>query len=549
MKRASSWHGWRQAARCSGSRDREWPPTRPTANLKTCFCPSSFAQAEERSAERCRGESRESCGSSTRERPFFGLSIPDDILVNAQVLAQPEPELANKVLASLQDGTPLVTRKRIGSGNIDLFHVTANAEWSNLPISGLFIDMLDRLAISTGGGSENDVEHVAKLEWIPERLLDGRGLLRTAGISKPVSGLELVKENAGELAPPGIYRNERKRIARNVFDRSKSLDPARWPSGIDVVSLSRTEETRLMGHLLALALALLAVDALASLWLSGRIRRFPFQVSTAATVAALAAALVPPAAFCDDSKAFRATAETVLAYVLTGDEKIDAISRAGLLGLSVKLSERTAVEPDEPEAVDLEADELAFYPLLYWPISEFQNSLSKNAYSKINTYLRNGGMILFDTRDAHIGGLESNLLRSRKMTEFAAALDIPRLEPLPDNHVLSRSFYLLNDFPGRHSGGKVWVEATTKKDSAADFIQGAVNDGVSPVVVGGNDWASAWAIAAGGGELFPIGRGSGGERQREAAFRFGINLVMYALSGNYKSDQIHVARLLKRQGS
>ena len=494
------------------------------------------------------GESRK-LKEFDEESPFFGLSIPDDIFVKAQALAQPEADLAKKVLASLQDGTPLVTRKRIGSGKIDLFHITANAEWSNLPISGLFIDMLDRLAVSTGGGSESRSEHVAKLDWIPERLLDGNGQLRlAAGFAAPVSGALLIKEETGPQAPPGIYRNEGRAIARNVLNQSKSLARANWPSGIELAPLSKSGEIRLSGHLLAFALLLLAFDALASLWLGGRIRRFSASASTAVAAAALAAISLPTDVSGDDAKAIRATAETVIAYFLTGEAKIDAVSRAGLQGLSEKLAERTAVEPAEPAAVDPEVDELAFYPLIYWPITEPRNKLSEFAYAKVNSYLRNGGMILFDTRDAHLGGFESRLPSSGKMMELASELDVPRLEPIPGNHVLSRSFYLLNDFPGRHAGGEVWVEATAAINPSADFLQGAVNDGVSPVIVGGNDWAAAWAIDSGGGELFPIGRGSGGEWQREAAFRFGINLVMYALSGNYKSDQVHVARLLKRQG-
>ena len=75
-----------------------------------------------------------------------------------------------------------------------------------------------------------------------------------------------------------------------------------------------------------------------------------------------------------------------------------------------------------------------------------------------------------------------------------------------------------------------------------------LNDGVTPVVVGGNDWAAAWAMDNSGNPLFAVGRGYGGERQRELSYRFGINLVMHVLTGNYKSDQVHVPALLDRLG-
>lgn len=83
------------------------------------------------------------------DSPFVGLPLPDDVDVTSQVVAQPDPTLTERVIASLSDGTPLVTRKAHGAGQIVLFHVTANAEWSTLPLSGLFVQMLERLSISS----------------------------------------------------------------------------------------------------------------------------------------------------------------------------------------------------------------------------------------------------------------------------------------------------------------------------------------------------------------------------------------------------------------
>jgi hypothetical protein len=158
-------------------------------------------------------------------------------------------------------------------------------------------------------------------------------------------------------------------------------------------------------------------------------------------------------------------------------------------------------------------------------------------------------MILFDTRDANIASFGAASPNGRKLQELATPLDIPSLEPLPSDHVITRTFYLLQDFPGRHAGRDVWVEAA---DPNAEQIDGMpfrnLNDGVTPVVIGGNDWAAAWAVNSGGGPMLPVGRGYSGERQREIAFRFGVNLVMHVLTGNYKSDQVHVPALLDRLG-
>ena len=172
-----------------------------------------------------------------------------------------------------------------------------------------------------------------------------------------------------------------------------------------------------------------------------------------------------------------------------------------------------------------------------------------DAYAKLNAYLRSGGLILFDTRDADISGYGGASANGRKLQDLAAPLDIPPLEPLPSDHVLTRTFYLLQDFPGRYTGRDIWVEASPPD---AEQVEGMpfrnLNDGVTPVVIGGNDWAAAWAVAPNGAPMVPVGRGFGGERQRELAYRFGVNLVMHVLTGNYKSDQVHVPALLDRLG-
>jgi len=182
-------------------------------------------------------------------------------------------------------------------------------------------------------------------------------------------------------------------------------------------------------------------------------------------------------------------------------------------------------------------------------MNSFSDKKSVEAYAKLNRYLRGGGMILFDTRDGDIAGYGGQTPEGRMLQKLALGLDIPPLEPIPQDHVLTRSFYLLQDFPGRHKGRAVWVEAAPVD---AELIEGMpfrnLNDGVTPVVIGGNDWAAAWAVDNNGSYLFRVGRGYTGERQREIAYRFGVNLMMHVLTGNYKSDQVHVPALLDRLG-
>ena len=484
------------------------------------------------------------------ESPFFGLAVPDDVTVSSQVMAQPDPSLAERTIATLADGTPLVTRKRIGAGQVVLFHVTANAEWSTLPLSGLFVQMLERLSVSTRL-SALDAEDLAGTVWTPDQVLSAFGEVEDAGKLPGVPGERLAEYRPGPDMPPGLYAGEDRRIALNVAGAETELAAFAWPADVPVEGFQVIEDTPLKGLLLSLALLALMADVVATLWLSGRLRAA--RGVTAALLAGLVIIAAPPRAEAQTDeeidKIIAASSAVTLGYVVTGDAALDRVSEAGLRGLSNVLFRRTSIEPAEPAAVNLETDELSVYPFLYWPITPDQPRPSSEAYAKLNRYLRGGGLILFDTRDSNTSGFSATSPNGRKLQELALPLDIPPLEPVPSDHVLTRTFYLLQDFPGRYLSREVWVEAAP---ADAEQVEGMpfrnLNDNVTPVVIGGNDWASAWATDRTGAPMYPVGRGFAGERQREVAYRFGVNLIMHVLTGNYKSDQVHVPALLDRLG-
>ena len=481
------------------------------------------------------------------ESPFFGLPIPEDVTVSSQVMAQPDPSLAERTIASLADGTPLVTRKRLDQGQVILFHVTANADWSTLPLSGLFVQMLERLAVSTQAASLSAAD-LEGTTWTLDETVTGFGEIVAAGILPGVPGERLAEGPPGPDLPPGLYAGDNRRLALNVIDSDTELAPAVWPSEIVVEGFAIQEETPLAGLALSLALLALMVDVIAALALSGRL--------TGAAAAILLAIMFggAPQAHAQDAeldveRLIAATSDVRLAYVITGDARLDQTSEAGLRGLSDVLYRRTSIEPVEPVGVNLEVDELSVYPFLYWPITENQPRPSSDAYARLNRYLRTGGMILFDTRDASTSGFSTSTPNGRRLQQLALPLDIPPLEPIPSDHVLTRTFYLLQDFPGRFVSRDVWVEAAPEDAERAEGMPFRnLNDNVTPVVIGGNDWAAAWAVDARGAPMYPVGRGFAGERQREIAYRFGVNLIMHVLTGNYKSDQVHVPALLDRLG-
>ncbi len=492
--------------------------------------------------------------------------------VSRQVLAEPSVELADHTWARLTDGTPLVTGAPRGRGWIVLFHVAASPGWSTLPISGLYVDMLRRV-IELSEGVRGGAAAARTGTFPPFQTLDGYGHLeKPFPEATPIRASEIESTNVGPLHPPGLYGVQGALIALNAFGTRSMLTPL--DIGRSVFPYSGTAARELKWPLLETALIILLIDALLSLWLRGYVsanRRKPRPRSPVARPASLAilvlatafavalvshseAAPAPapqaPPAGANVEKDLESALDTRLAYVTTGDAETDSMSKAGLFGLGLELQARTAYEPAPPVGVNIETDDLSFYPLLYWPMSVAEKDLSPRAAAKIERFMREGGTILFDTRDAPISGLATGSSPGETtLRRLLAKLDIPPLEPIPEDHVISRTFYLLKDFPGRWSGGQVWVEALPPQDPSRP-PEGPVaargGDGVSPIIMGGNDWAAAWARDETGQPIAAVV--PGGEQQREMAIRFGINVVIYAMTGNYKTDQVHVPALLERLG-
>ena len=485
--------------------------------------------------------------------PLQGLRVPEeDVVVNRQVLAQPGPALAAHSWARLSDGTPLITGMQRNGGWVVLVHTTANNAWSSLPISGVFVDILRRI-IGLGAGRGRAPEGLLA----PIEVLDAGGRLVEPGpAAQPVPGDQLATTEASALHPPGLYGrigagDDLPRQALNLAGAVPDLKALRADDlGGRLRGYLRAAEFGLMPWLLLAALMLALADTVIGLWLRGLLpgllSRGP--AGAKAAEAGLVAVMVMGglsfgahdlhAQSIEDQRAIEAANQTRLAYVVTGLTEVDEISRAGLDGLSLVLNRRTAVEAGTPLPVDLMRDELDLYPLLYWPIPQNHPDISADERKRVDTYLRQGGMILFDTGDAGnmIPGQSSPGAGEQRLRELLNGVNLPPLEQVPEDHTLTRSFYLLQDFPGRWTGRPVWV----------DRPEASVNDGVSSVIIGSHGWAQAWAIDNFTMPMFPVI--PGGERQRELANRFGVNLVMYALTGNYKTDQVHIPALLERLG-
>ncbi len=502
----------------------------------------------------------------SHEGPFNGMVVPNDVTVNRQVLAEPDSGLSDHTWATLGDGTPLVTAGRKGKGMMVLFHVTADTRWSDLPLSGAFVEMLKRIVGLSGAMASADASGAAgapagaRDAVPPTRVLDGFGAFAPPPpTARPVSAGYAGRATADN--PPGFYGPPEGLVAVNTLappDRLAPIDFA--PLNPRLEHYRATEPQDLRGPLLLAALSMLLADAVLVFWLAGHLQRLLPRRGMAALLIAAGTGLALAAGAgtaraadaAADQFAARATLQTHLAYVVTGDSEADTVSKSGLTELTTVLERRTALEAGEPIGVDLEHDELAFFPIIYWPIVPGARRPPPQALARIDAYMKQGGTVLFDTRDAVLAppgpSGEANSPGMLELRAILSSLDIPELEPVPRDHVLTKTFYLLRDFQGRFTTGQLWVEALPSIEDDDNTRRPARGgDGVSSIIITSNDLAGAWAIRPDGQPMLPL-TGGDPRMQREMAFRAGVNIVMYTLTGNYKADQVHVPALLERLG-
>src|ERR1700733_4104328 len=376
--------------------------------------------------------------------PFFGLAAPEEVTVMRQVLAEPEAGLVEKTWARLADGTPLVTAERRGKGLIVLFHVTADTTWSNLPLSGLFVDMLRRIVAEAGAPGQGAAGGVKAAEHgiarPPLRTLNGFGVLgfppaQAEPIGDDFSGV------GDALHPPGFYGVRESLRAVNALASGEKLAPANYgPLVVHEGALALAPPIDLRRWLLPAALVGLMIDGLISIWLmGGGLLRRKGAVATVAIVAAigLGFAAVPYEVRAGESppisdRDMDAALSTRLAYVVTGDASVDETSKLGLTALTRVLASRTSAELADPVALDPAHDELAFYPLIYWPIVAGLPEPKPEARTRIAAFMKNGGTMVFDTRDALTarpgGAPTAEALWLRALLE---GVDVPELEPVP----------------------------------------------------------------------------------------------------------------------
>ncbi|MGB4102149.1 MAG: DUF4159 domain-containing protein [Alphaproteobacteria bacterium] len=436
--------------------------------------------------------------------PFVGLSLPDDVTVTRQILADPAGLLPDSSWAMLADGTPVVTGTARGRGYVALIHVPCNPDWSNLPMTGLFVHMLDRLvALGVAGTIPDSTSPLP-----PWRVLDGFGTLQSPAADQiSLTGAAQKNFTPAPEHPPGLYGTAAGRRAFNLGPSQSGMIGFQPGDAEALVPQQGGQELRPL--LLMLALILFLGDFLLALILRGLLATL--RTGSAAFLLCLAFAAPAQAA---DGVAM--TEKTWIGVVSNGAGDQESTAMMGLTALTGRVLQKTALDDIGIAKVNLETDDLSFYPFLYWPLTQ-DPGLSPGAQQKLQNYFARGGMILINLT----GTLRHNPALA------ASGVAVPPLQPLPTTHTLLHTFYLLKDCPGRLADGELWTERDVTMR----------HDGVPAIFVGNRDWAGAWA------------RGSwDNTRVDDMALRCGINFIIYALTGNYKADQIHVQSILERRG-
>lgn len=210
-----------------------------------------------------------------------------------------------------------------------------------------------------------------------------------------------------------------------------------------------------------------------------------------------------------DPNARKCANEVCLAYVATASSQVNDDAQQGLTALQDILTKKTAVHPDAVVALNIEQADLSVYNFIYWPVTPNAQPLSDNARHKVQTYINRGGVILFDT----MGDAGNDALR-----RILGDINVRPLVNLDKDHTLKHSFYRVGSLAGSNDYNGVWVEAAK--------TQGAEN--VSSIIIGNNNWAGAWA-----GRTLPKD-----SRERELALRSGVNIFLYSMAGDFKSDPV-----------
>jgi len=195
--------------------------------------------------------------------------------------------------------------------------------------------------------------------------------------------------------------------------------------------------------------------------------------------------------------------------------------------LMVELMRRTSIEASTSRhAVSLTDPHLFSYPFLYISGKYDFKPFSAEEIAGLRRFLSYGGFLLADDALGQPGyGFDKSLRR-----EMKKVFPEKEFKRIPSSHAAMRSYYLLKRIGGRRM--------------ISPYLEGITVGNTTPLIYCHNDLGGAWERDQLGSWVYPCT--PGGEQQRKDAFHVGINLILYAMTENYKEDLIHVPFIRKR---
>jgi hypothetical protein len=191
------------------------------------------------------------------------------------------------------------------------------------------------------------------------------------------------------------------------------------------------------------------------------------------------------------------------------------------------LMQSTSIEANPRSLlISPESEELFAHPFAVLIGDQAFDPLSELAVESLRRYLIYGGFLLID--DA--SGSKNSAFRTSVIRLCSRIFPTNQMLPLPSDHSVYRSFFLLNKPAGRNLVSPV--------------LEGVQLGQIWPLIYCANDLSGALERRADGSNRYSVI--PGGENQRRESVKLLINLILYALTSNYKHDQAHVAELLRR---
>ncbi|OGR82331.1 MAG: hypothetical protein A3J74_04095, partial [Elusimicrobia bacterium RIFCSPHIGHO2_02_FULL_57_9] len=451
------------------------------------------------------------------------------VLVGRYYLLQVKPGSETRFKSS--SGYPLLVTGKHGEGRIAVWASALDASWTNMALKPLFALWVQDILDSIAPGSKTTENYDLKV---------GQPLLRVWDTQEPAPASVRLRDPEGrsttlwlkdrrveyeQTIVPGLYSlsahaSGRQSVYAVNLDRSSGesdLTPLSEPPWkmVKLENLAADfwlevygREAR--GALLGLALACLFLEMFLSL------------PRTAAAVWLLV--------LCLGASASAQQGDRLVWSQLKLGAQWDPYPEAHREILGMLSAVTSVLSWPERRVLTLKDQNIFFSPLVVLAGRSQPPALDEEELSRLRQYLLAGGLLWIED----VSGASTSSFDAWVRRTLAQALPESPLTLLGPDHVIFKTFFLLRAVGGCATG--------------AGHLEGVSWAGRTAVIYSRNDLLGVWPKDALGKPLYPCSS-AGGETQRVNGRKLAINIMMYALTGNYKADAVHQPYLLQKMRS